>query len=136
LDLAAAVTITICDTKPVWIPTGIQGPVVHQGTPTAALLMGRSSAFMKGLEIAVGLFDPDYTGEIQIMAKTAFPLMVIPEGRRIAQLVPLPVLAEQAGKNLQERGSHGFGSTGGLALLTLGFGKRPVKNIVISLNGQ
>ena len=50
---------------PVAIPARIQGP-----TPpgTIRLILGRSGLTLKGLQILPGLIDPDYSGEIKVMA--------------------------------------------------------------------
>ena len=47
------------------ISTGIWGPLPKE---TFGLLLGRSSSTMKGLIVYPGVIDPDYTGEINIMA--------------------------------------------------------------------
>ena len=84
------------------------------------LLMGRSGLAMRGLDVHMGLIDPDYAGEIKaIIANNGTEDVEIKKGERIAQLVftrfqdtlltrrltlPRPKLPEC---------SHtGFGSTG------------------------
>ncbi|NXD45325.1 POK9 protein, partial [Copsychus sechellarum] len=124
LDLAAAIDIVLKDTKPIKIPTGVQGPLVIDGQPCGALLLGRSFTTLQGLTVEPGVIDADYTGEIMIMAHTRFPPMSIPAGSRIAQLIPQQQLIKEARGPV--RGSEGFGSTGGLALLTLTMEQRPV----------
>ncbi|NXO55391.1 POK9 protein, partial [Aramus guarauna] len=94
LHLATAIDCTLIDNQPQRISTGIKGPVMVKGQAVGALLLGRSSASMKGLTILVGLIDADYTGDIQIMVQTFFPPIHIPAGSKIAQLVPLPQLTE------------------------------------------
>ncbi|TRZ16496.1 hypothetical protein HGM15179_010549, partial [Zosterops borbonicus] len=61
LDLEATVDISIKDNCTVPIPTGVKGPVTYQGQPVPALLLGRSSTFLKGLDITVGFIDADFT---------------------------------------------------------------------------
>ena len=50
---------------PVAIPTRIQGPMPPG---TIRLILGRSGLTLKGLQILPGLTDPDYSGEIKVMA--------------------------------------------------------------------
>ncbi|KFU83345.1 hypothetical protein M959_04720, partial [Chaetura pelagica] len=114
----------LSDTKIVKIPTGVKGPLLIAGQNCGALLLGHSSATMKGLTVAPGVIDADYAGEIMIMASTSFPPLFIPAGSSIAQLVPLPQLVQEAAGPV--RGSAGFGSTGGLALLTLTMDQHPL----------
>uniref|UniRef100_A0A493TJ10 Uncharacterized protein n=1 Tax=Anas platyrhynchos platyrhynchos TaxID=8840 RepID=A0A493TJ10_ANAPP len=66
------------------------GPVIVNGDPVGALLIGRSSATLNGLQILVGLIDKDYCGEIQIIVSAMFPPMHVPRNTKIAQLPGLP----------------------------------------------
>ncbi|NXU63648.1 POK9 protein, partial [Horornis vulcanius] len=132
LDLAAAVDITLINNKPVKVLTGIKGPVMYQGTPCGALLLGRSSAGLKGLFDMPGVIDADYTGEICTVVMTWSPPVVIPKGSRIAQLVPTKQLPDSAKNTVQrQRGDAGFGSAGGLALLCIPMDERPKSPIVL-----
>lgn len=77
------------------------------------------------------------TGEIMIMAYTLFPPLMITAGQRIAQLIPL----DQSTRGLppkqeKERGTAGFGSTGGLTLLTINLNDRPKRKTEIEYQGQ
>ncbi|XP_066847083.1 uncharacterized protein [Anser cygnoides] len=121
LDLATAVNVTLMDNKPVGVKTGVMGPVKINNEPVGALLIGRSSATLNGALVLTGLIDKDFTGEIQIMVSAMFPPLHIPKGTRLAQLVPLPHLTENVPPlHNQPRGSRAFGSTGGMAMLTIG----------------
>lgn len=51
-----------------------------------ALLIGHSSATMKGLDILTGLIDADFQGTIDITARTFHPPIHIPAGSKIAHL--------------------------------------------------
>lgn len=114
------------DSKPVRIPTGVKGPICINGQTVGALLIGRSSATMLGLQVLVGLIDKDCQGEIQIMVQTLFPPLFVPKGTKLAQLVPLSHLAEGIlPTQEQPRGQGAFGSTGNVALLTVGLQQRP-----------
>ncbi|NXA94902.1 POK9 protein, partial [Melanocharis versteri] len=137
LDLTTAVGFTIIDARPVKVPTGVQGPLTISRKPVGALLLGQSSASMKGLYVLPGLIDADFTREICIMVHTLFPPAYIPKDTRIAQLIPLPLLIAEAGArdSLAERGSAGFGSTGTLTMLTLPTRERPVVDVTWASKG-
>ncbi|NXF14259.1 POK9 protein, partial [Smithornis capensis] len=137
LDLATAIDITFIDKRPVKIPTGVKGPITCKGLQCGALLLGRSSATLNGLTVLPGIIDSDYTGEICIMAQTFFPPMFIPQGTRIAQLVPLQQLVDAAqAKSHDPRNTKGFGSTGTAAFLTLNMLQRPTTTAVLSQGQQ
>ncbi|XP_051632954.1 uncharacterized protein LOC127466311 [Manacus candei] len=135
LDLATTIDCTLIDQRPQKIPTGVHGPVLIDGKPVGALLIGRSSSTMAGLTVLVGLIDADYTGEISIMVNTLFPPLHIPARSRIAQLIPLPQIAPGP-SDKPERGDQGFGSTGTSALLTIDLARRPRKAIQLQWNSQ
>lgn len=88
---------------------------------------------MVGLYVLPGVIDADYSGEIMIMLHTPFPPVTISKGQRLAQLVPLPQLTSGVKPlTLQPRGDSGFGSTGGLVLLTVDLSTRPKKTCIIT----
>ncbi|KAG3284138.1 hypothetical protein H1C71_041860, partial [Ictidomys tridecemlineatus] len=64
------------------IRTGVKGPLPKG---TVGLLLGRSSSTLKGLLISPGVIDPDYEGEIKIIASSPKGILVISPGDRIAQ---------------------------------------------------
>ncbi|NWY34428.1 POK9 protein, partial [Pheucticus melanocephalus] len=137
LDLEAAVAVDLLTTQLKKVPTGVKGPIIIAGQPMGALLLGRSSATMLGLFVLPGVIDADFTGEICVMVHTLFPPIRIERGQRIAQLVPL----EQLTKTLtphqpQSRGERGFGSTGGLTLLTMNLNDRLKRTVIIGYRGQ
>ncbi|KFP25051.1 hypothetical protein N325_01727, partial [Colius striatus] len=135
MDLAAAVDVTIMTTSPWKIPTGVKGPVTIGGRAVGALLLGRSSTTMLGLFVLPGVIDADYLGEIMIMAHTSFPPIRIVKNQRIAQLIPL----EQMSKGIRPieedlRGDGGFGSMGGLTLLTMDLSMRGLTLLTMDLS--
>ncbi|NXY54349.1 POK9 protein, partial [Callaeas wilsoni] len=126
LDLAAAVDVTLVDNRPQEISTGVHGPIQINDQPCGALLLGRSSSGLKGLFVLPGITDADCQGDINIVVQTHFPPIHIPKGSKIAQLVPMQRLtAAMEPACAKERGSSGFGSAGGLAMLTLALTDRP-----------
>ncbi|NWY36269.1 POK9 protein, partial [Sylvia atricapilla] len=130
LDLAAAVEVTLMTPHPQTVPTEIFGPIIIEGNQVGGLILGRSSASISGLFILPGLLDADYSGKIMIMVHTPFPPLKIAKGQRLAQVVPLPQLAK-ALPPIQPtpRGKKGFGSTGGLVLLTVDLLSRPKRQL-------
>ena len=137
MDLATAVNVTLLDSKPTKVNSGIIGPVKINGEPVGALLIGRSSATLNGLQVLTGLIDKDYTGEIQIMVSAMFPPVFIPKETRIAQLIPLPHLAASIPPVREApRDKGAFGSTGGMAMLTVGLRQRPRRSIVLKYKGE
>uniref|UniRef100_A0A8U8B204 dUTPase-like domain-containing protein n=1 Tax=Geospiza parvula TaxID=87175 RepID=A0A8U8B204_GEOPR len=108
MDVASSVAVTLMTTQPEKVPTGIKGPIIIDGQPMGALLLGRSSATMLGLFVLPGVIDADFTGEICVMVYTPFPPIQIEKGQRIAQLVPL----EQMTKSLPPL--HQYGLNNGL----------------------
>ncbi|RLV63133.1 hypothetical protein DV515_00018585 [Chloebia gouldiae] len=71
------------------------------------------------------------------MVHTPFPPLCIMKGQKIAQLVPLEQMTKTLVKeNLPERGEKGFGSKGGLTLLTVNLHDRPKREIEIEYQGQ
>ncbi|KFP86542.1 hypothetical protein N311_11419, partial [Apaloderma vittatum] len=137
LDLEAAIDVIFLTTHPQKIPTGVKGPIVVGGQTVGALLIGRSSASMMGLFVLTGVIDADYTGEIIIMAYTPFPPVRVSKGQRLAQLVPLPQLTGgMQPMQADPREDRGFGSTRGLALLTLDLTTRPKVNVDLNYCGE
>ena len=86
------------------LKTNVFGPLPKG---TFGLILGRSSAALRGLTIIPGVIDSDYVGEILIMVSTSTTLSLL-AGERIAQiLLPYhPFLA------LPNERTGGFGSTG------------------------
>ncbi|RLV98435.1 hypothetical protein DV515_00010853 [Chloebia gouldiae] len=119
------------------IGTGVKGPIVVNGQAMGVLLIERSSASMLGLFVLPGVIDADYEGEIKIMVYTPFPPMKIEKGQRIAQLIPLPqTVSYIAPSQLASCHDKGFGSTGGLTLLTLDLSTRPRRSVTIQYQAE
>lgn len=90
------------------LPTGVYGPLPKG---TVGILLGRSSTTMKGLLVAPGVIDSDYTGEIKVMAHSPGGITEVQTGHRIAQLVLLPLVKTGASRRKGTRGDQGFGSS-------------------------
>lgn len=90
------------------IPTGVFGPLPPQ---TVGLILGRSSTTMKGILVAPGAVDMDYTGEIKIMTHSPGGISVINKGQRIGQLLLIPYVKSGKRAGHKSRGNAGFGSS-------------------------
>jgi dUTP pyrophosphatase len=122
LDLIAAVPadkpLSLAPGARALIPTGI---AIALPPGTEAQVRPRSGLAVKhGLTVlnAPGTIDADYRGELQVLLiNLGSEQVAIERGMRIAQLIVATVaranLIEVAGLNETERGSGGFGSTGG-----------------------
>lgn len=75
------------------------------------LILGRSSSTIKGLHVAPGVIDGDFSGEIKIMAHSPATISVVQAGQRIAQLLLIPYLEVGQVKSYAPRGNKGFGSS-------------------------
>ena len=51
--------------------------------------LGRARAVLRGLQVAPGVIDNDFTGEIKIIASVSSGVMTVPLGERLAQLLLL-----------------------------------------------
>uniref|UniRef100_A0A8B9F2C3 dUTPase-like domain-containing protein n=1 Tax=Amazona collaria TaxID=241587 RepID=A0A8B9F2C3_9PSIT len=106
VDLETAVETTLQDCSVYIIDSNLKGPL---GYGLSAFLFGRSSTSRQGIFVLPGVIDADYCGIIKIMVYTITPPVLIPQGSRIAQLIPFQSCVPQKG-NL-DRGEGGFGST-------------------------
>jgi dUTPase len=69
------------------IPKGVCG-TLPQGT--VSLILGKSSATIRGLHIYLGVVNEHYTGEIKIMTQAADIVVAVSPEIKTAQLVVLP----------------------------------------------
>ena len=113
-DLYANATLTIPAKQRSTVPTGIK---LKLPTGTYGRIAPRSGLSLKRLDIAAGVIDRDYTGEIQVLLVNNSDFdFVVTTGDRIAQLV-LERIAEVDLEivdtiGTSARGEKGFGSTG------------------------
>ena len=118
VDLCVLEPVVILPRQMEMVNTGVSVsiPVGHAG-----LLFPRSSlSVKKGLMLmnSIGLIDSDYRGDIQcILWNSGTGTVRLETGERIAQLVVIPVAqydwVKAAVLDMTERGTGGFGSTGG-----------------------
>ncbi|NWV81851.1 POK9 protein, partial [Dasyornis broadbenti] len=133
IDVAAAVTTILKDTKVHKIPTGITGPLVEIKSGIGGLLIDRSSSVLAGLIVLPGVIDADYSGVITVYAYTLLPLLTITVGTPIAQLILYSEVG--AGDEIHcrpYRGARGFGSTGNTIIsLVQKMKQRPVVQVTL-----
>lgn len=90
------------------IPSDFSEPLPEN---TVGLVLGRSSATLRGLIVHPGVIDQDYEGQIKIMCSSPRGISSIAPGDRIAQLLVLPSLHSSFPSNNRVRGKQGFGSS-------------------------
>lgn len=114
------------------IPTTVCGP---RPEGTVGLLLGRSSSALKGLQITPRVIDPDFTGEIKILASSPWGIVSISPGDRIVQLLILPSQHSHFPASNKERGNQGLGSIGTpCAFLMLNLRESPMT--ALHINGK
>lgn len=86
---------------------------------TYGQIVSRSGLAMKGIDVAAGVIDRDYTGEIKVvLVNNSDKTLYLHPGFRLAQLIckkivlPSVVIVKHISNDTFERGSAGFGSTG------------------------
>lgn len=102
---------------------------------SVGLVLGRSSAALRGLAVIPGVVDSDFTGKVKIMVQAPQGPLVINPGDRIAQMLLLPSLHSLIPAKNHVRGAGNFGSSGinftGLHML---LNERPT--LVLQINGK
>lgn len=108
VELEAGVSTNVRTHLAVELPHGVWG-----------LIVGRSSTFHKrGLIVNTAVIDQGYRGELFASVFNPGEPVVISTGERLAQLIPMPLLAPTLdpvfvpGLSPSDRGEGGFGSTG------------------------
>lgn len=132
VDLETTISVTLTNTEVYKIPSNAVGPLVHCDSKIGGLLLGRSSAGIKGLIVIPGVIDADYMGQICIMAYTICPPLFVPKGSRIAQILPFESPLRQTNSRGRNRGNQGFGSTGPAVCFTTKMDHRPTMNVTLS----
>lgn len=132
--METAVDATLTSTEVHKIPSNAMGPLISQDSVVGGLLLGRSSAGVKGLLVVPGVIDADYTGRVYIMAYAICPALFVPKGSRIAQIVALNNPLCHSPESESYHGDQGFGSTGPAVCFTTRMDHRPTMNIGLSQN--
>ncbi|KAK1199367.1 POK9 protein, partial [Pygoscelis papua] len=132
--LETAVEVTLTNTEVCKIPSNASGPLMSNDQKVGGLLLGHSSAGVKGLIIIPGVIDADYEGTIYIMAYTLNPPLFVPKGSWIAQILAFQSPVIYPPPSDRKRGSGGFGSTGTAVCFSAKLNHRPM--IKVSLQQQ
>ncbi|KFO61004.1 hypothetical protein N302_03594, partial [Corvus brachyrhynchos] len=131
VDMATSIEVTLTDRQVTLIPTTAKGPLSSDSPRLGGLLVGWPSTSRQGVVLLPGVIDADYTGEIKIMAYALQPPVTIPQGRRIASIVPIPLMASGGTSNNSVRGDHAFGSSGFDVFWTLNLSQRPQRQAIL-----
>jgi len=113
-DLYAVDTLTLAPGRLARIPTGI---AIAFPPGIGAIVKDRSSLALRGLHCLAGVIDPDYRGEIIVVAANlGTDTIVVAAGERCAQMLLWQGLTARIERrenlDVTARGSGGFGSTG------------------------
>ncbi|NXI27749.1 POK9 protein, partial [Sterrhoptilus dennistouni] len=133
MDVATTMEVTLQDKEITLIPTNVCGPMYSTNSLVGGLLFGRSSTSKQGVIVLPEVIDAEFTGQVQIMAYALQPLVTIPKGSKIAQIVAFENLlahrkCPREPTELQ-REERGFGSTGHDVFFTLDLKNRPIKKV-------
>ena len=121
-DVFAYTTLTVQAKSRAMVPTGVAA-LAPPGTYIR--IAPRSGLAFKSIDVAAGVVDPDYRGEIKvILVNNSDDTMKITPGLRIAQLILERIITNADVVQVESlpattRGSQGFGSTG-MAYLNMG----------------
>jgi len=114
-DLTAAEPARILPGDVGQVPCGI---AVQMPPGIWGLIQGRSSSWRRGLSVKASVIDAGYRGDLWVDCLNIGPEPVlVAAGERIAQLIPMPLMAPITFVQTDilsdtERGSDGYGSTG------------------------
>ena len=118
-DLVTAIDVTLAPGERAVLPTGISIALPAGYAAFVHPRSGLAARFGVALVNAPGTIDAGYRGEIKVIVINLDPQVPVTlrRGDRIAQLVVQPVAAarfvEVAELPISDRGTGGFGSTGG-----------------------
>ena len=90
------------------LPMGVYGPLPPG---SVGLVLGRSNSLMRGLIVAPGIIDLDFTGEVKIMMSSPYQISVLQPGQRIAQILLIPVMNTANKSKRAICGAEGFTSS-------------------------
>lgn len=111
------------------VPSDFYGPLPKN---SVGLVLGRSSATLKGLVVHPGVIDQDFEGQVQILCSSPRGISSISPGDRIAQLLLLPSLYSLFPGRGASRDTKSVGSSRGQhAFLSLDLDERPTLQLKI-----
>jgi len=115
-DLASVENLTLSPGARAWIPTGIMFQIPRH---LYGQIMSRSGLAVMGIDVAAGVIDPDYQGEIRVLlVNNSGADFSVHAGDRIAQIIFIRILNQKRmypvdhQPSRSSRGISGFGSTG------------------------
>jgi len=131
INLETTIDVILNDTTVHEIPSSAAGPLINPNSKIEELLVGRSSAGIKGLLIIPRVINADYAGRIRVMAHTLCPPLFVPKGSRIAQIVVISnPLNHSSARTL--RGNQSFDSTSPAVCFTTRMDRWPTMRVVLS----
>lgn len=109
-------TLQIQPGEVVWVPCGV---AVQWPPGMWGFIVGRSSTFRRGLLVNPTVIDGGWRGDLGAMVRNVTGQWAeVEPGQRLAQIVPMPLLAtgielvEVDELDPSDRGTNGFGSSG------------------------
>ena len=81
IDLETTIDVILNNTSVHEIPSSVVGPLVNLSGRVKGLLVGRSSAGVKGLLIIPRVIDADYVGRIHVMAHYPLSTSICTKGQ-------------------------------------------------------
>ncbi|KFR04418.1 hypothetical protein N306_09820, partial [Opisthocomus hoazin] len=128
IDLETTIEIVLNDTTG---PSNAVGPRINSNNRMKGLLLGRSSAGVKGLLIVPKVIDANYADQIHIMVHTLCPPLFVPKGSKIAQVL---VMGSSIDCSLAKtsRENRGLDSTGPAVCFTMKMDHQPNMHVVLS----
>jgi len=135
IDLETTIDVILNDTTVHEIPSSAVGPLINPNSKIEGLLVGRSSAGVKGLLIIPRVINADYAGQIHVVAHTLCPPLFVPKGSRIAQIVVISNPLNHSSARIL-RGNQSFNSTGPAVCFTTRMDQRPTMCVVLSQKNE
>jgi len=135
IDLETTIDVTLNNTTVHEIPSSAAGPLINQNSKLEGLLVGHSSAGVKGLLVIPRVINIDYVGQIHVMAHALCPPLFVAKGSRIAQIVGTSnSLNHSSAKTLH--GDQSLDSMGPAVCFTTKMDHRPTMSIIMSQRNE
>lgn len=85
--------------------TGVFGPVPKD---SIGLILGQSSALLKGINVHPGVIDNNHSGEVKVLVEATAGILAIPRGEKLARLILLSSFnsANPLGKQVRAGGKR------------------------------
>jgi len=131
IDLETTIDVVLNDTTVHEIPSNAVEPRINSNSRMKGLLVGRSSAGVKGLLIVPRVIDANYADQIHIMVHTLCPPLFVPKGSKTAQVL---VIGSSIDHSLTKtsRENRSLDSTDPAVCFTTKMDHRPNVRVVLS----